>query len=173
MKVKRFITAILLLFIVVSIAFIFIKENKVSNTQTNNTQTSNNANVEVENTPTSMALNESPKLVAYYFHGNRRCATCKTIESFTREAVERGFSEKLKNGQVEIRVVNVENTNNEHFVKDYALTTRSVVVSLENNGIEKRWRRLDRVWELVGDKAAFIEYIQKSMNFIMKEAVND
>ena len=61
----------------------------------------------------------------------------------------------------------------EHFVKDYELTNRSVVVSLEKNGIEKRWKRLDRVWELVRDKDAFIEYIQKSMNLIMKEATND
>jgi len=97
--------------------------------------------------------------VVYYFHGHTRCWTCRTIEAFTREAVESAFGPELETGEVEMRVVNVEEPGNGHFVEDYQLATRSVVLVDVVGGRERRWQRLDEVWNLVNDKASFMEYI--------------
>lgn len=108
------------------------------------------------------------KTIVYYFHGNMRCRTCKTIEALTREAVESGFSEAIKEGSVELRIINVDKSENGHFVKDYQLVTRSVVVSKLKSGIEKNWKRLDRVWELVNRDDKFITYIQDEIKTLIK-----
>lgn len=65
--------------------------------------------------------------------------------------------------------VNVEEPENEHFVKDYQLTTRSVVLSLQNKGKEIRWKRLDEVWNLVKDKPTFMQFIHQETMDMMKE----
>jgi len=108
------------------------------------------------------------KIIVYYFHGNMRCRTCRTIETLTRKAVEDGFSDDLKKGIMELSVINLDKSENSHFVKDYQLLSRSVVVSNLKNGKENNWKRLDRVWELVKNDTSFISYVQKEIHSVMK-----
>ena len=119
------------------------------------------------------AINESDrhqneKIIVYYFHGKMRCRTCRTIEALTRQAVEEGFAGKIKDGSMELKTINVDISENSHFVTDYQLITRSVVVSNQRNGKENNWKRLDRVWELVKNDSAFINYIKAEINSVMK-----
>uniref|UniRef100_UPI00405755DD nitrophenyl compound nitroreductase subunit ArsF family protein n=1 Tax=Candidatus Electronema sp. TaxID=2698783 RepID=UPI00405755DD len=103
---------------------------------------------------------EQNKTRVYYFHGNQRCKTCNKIEALTKKTLEEGFAAQLKDGSVELQVVNVDETENEHFVEDYQLAIRSVVVSLLKQGKEAKWRRLDKVWQLVHDEPAFSDYLR-------------
>jgi len=100
------------------------------------------------------------KIIVYYFHGNARCVSCHRIEAFSREAVEKGFADALKEDCIEWKGVNVDEPGNKHFVKDYQLYTKSVVVSETREGKEVRWKNLDRVWTLLRDKAAFVKYVR-------------
>jgi hypothetical protein len=100
------------------------------------------------------------RIVAYYFHGNVRCVSCRKIEAYTKEAIDSAFGDALKSGRLEWRVVNTDSTQNEHFLQDYQLFTKSVVVSDERDGKETRWKNLDKVWELLGDQDKFHAYIQ-------------
>jgi hypothetical protein len=100
------------------------------------------------------------KFMAYYFHGNRRCSTCKKLEAYSSEAIEQAFAEKLKNGTLEWRAVNYDEKGNEHFIKDYQLYTKALILSHENGGKELEWKNLDKIWELVGNKDKFISYVQ-------------
>jgi hypothetical protein len=104
----------------------------------------------------------------YYFHGNQRCATCKKIEALTKKTLEEGYAEQLKNGSLELQVVNVDISSNEHFVKDYELAVRSVVLSRLEGGKETNWRRLDKVWQLVHDEAAFAAYLREEISLLLK-----
>lgn len=100
------------------------------------------------------------KVVAYYFHGTYRCTTCRTIEAYAHEAVQTGFAEALKAGKIEWRALNVEEPANRHFLKDYQLYTRSVVLASYQGDKQLRWKNLEKVWELVGDKGQFTRYVQ-------------
>ena len=60
-----------------------------------------------------------------------------------------------------LRVVNVEEKGNEHFVKDYQLFTKSVVLIDERNARPVAWKNLPKVWELLNDKDRFVSYIQR------------
>ncbi|MGX9726405.1 MAG: nitrophenyl compound nitroreductase subunit ArsF family protein [Candidatus Electronema sp. VV] len=103
---------------------------------------------------------EQSKTRVYYFHGNLRCKTCKKIEALTKKTLEESFAAQLKDGSVELQVVNVDETENEHFVEDYELAVRSVVISQLKQGKEAKWRRLDKVWQLVHDEPAFSDYLR-------------
>ncbi len=96
------------------------------------------------------------RVIAYYFHTTYRCVSCRNIEKYTREALESGFRGELEDGHLVWRVINVEEEGNEHFVKDYQLFTKSVVLVDEQTG---EWKNLPKVWQLLGDPNAFIRYI--------------
>jgi hypothetical protein len=100
------------------------------------------------------------KVVATYFHGNVRCVTCRKIEAQAQEAVHDGFEEQIAAGTVVFRAVNVEEDANRHFIQDYQLVTRTLVVTEEVDGSVTRWAKLDNVWTLVNDRTAFFRYVQ-------------
>ena len=58
-------------------------------------------------------------------------------------------------------VVNVDEPANQHFVQDFQLYTRSLVVVDAKD--PKRFKVLDKVWQLVGDKPAFQKYVEQEV----------
>ena len=108
-------------------------------------------------------------VVAIYFHGNVRCATCKKIESYADEAVQSGFPEALEEGALAWRVINVDETENKHFIQDFQLVTRSVVLAEYREGKVVRWENLDKVWQLVRSKDHFVDYIQSETREFLGE----
>jgi hypothetical protein len=111
----------------------------------------------------AQARPEVRKVVATYFHGNVRCATCRKVETYAQEAVEQGFQAEIEAGAVEFRAVNVEEPENRHFIQDYQLMTRSVVVTQEIDGAVSQWTRLDQVWTFVGNRPAYLNYVQDAV----------
>lgn len=107
------------------------------------------------------------KLIVYYFHTNFRCHSCVTIEKLTRQAVTEGFTDQLKNGRIEFKEINVEETGNEHFTDDYKLYTKSVILSDIKNGKEASWKNLEKVWTLLRDEQKFIDYIKSEVTALL------
>jgi hypothetical protein len=106
---------------------------------------------------------EDRKIVVYYFHRTMRCATCIKLEEYSGEAIKSGFTEQLKNGQMEWRVVNIEDGGNEHFENDYKLYSQSLILVEIRNGKQQRWKNLEKIWELVGMKEAYLHYVQEEV----------
>jgi len=100
------------------------------------------------------------KVIVYYLHTTVRCANCLRIEAYAASAVTGGFSGPLAEGRLEWKVLNVDEPPNAHYVQDYQLFTKSVVVSEVKDGKEVRWKRLDKVWDLLGDQQAFERYVK-------------
>ena len=108
-------------------------------------------------------------IFAIYFHGNVRCATCKKIESYADEAVQSGFPKALEEGALAWRVFNIDEAENTHFIQDFQLVTRSVVLAEYREGKVVRWENLDKVWQLVRSKDSFVDYIQsETREFLME-----
>ena len=103
----------------------------------------------------------TPKAVVYYFHATTRCATCRTIEAYSRETVASRFAADLEARRLEWQAVNVDEPANRHFIRDFQLYTRSVVIVDAKD--PKRFKVLDRVWQLVRDKAAFQQYVEQEI----------
>lgn len=103
------------------------------------------------------------EVVLYYFHGTRRCNTCRTIESYAQEAVEGKFKDALQAGTLNWTVLNTDESDNAHFVKDFSLVSSSLVLVEVDGGEVVRHQVLQDAWTLVRDKPRFIEYIQGSV----------
>ncbi|MBI4061257.1 MAG: hypothetical protein HY403_07485 [Elusimicrobia bacterium] len=56
--------------------------------------------------------------------------------------------------------INVEEPENEHFVQDYGLSSKTLVIQKQRGGKKLEWRNLGRIWELVGDREAFSAYVR-------------
>lgn len=123
-------------------------------------------------------VKEAPKqnadrVVAYYFHGKFRCTKCKLIESYSDEAIKSGFAGEIKSGALEWKVVNVEEKGNEHFINDYKLYTKSLVLVRMKDGKQAEWKNLEKVWDLLGDKEAFEKYVKEETTNYLKAAKED
>ncbi len=103
------------------------------------------------------------RVTAYYFHTTSRCASCRAIEAYSHEAIESAFADEIKDGRLVWRVVNIEVKGNEHFVKDYGLFTKSLVIVNEVRGKPAQWKNLEKVWQLLQDKPKFLRYVQDEM----------
>ncbi len=107
--------------------------------------------------------------IVYYFYTNTRCSSCKTIEAYTREAVEKSFTSDYKGWQVIFKGINVEEEPDKHFVQDYWLNSKSVVVQKFSGDKPLKYTKLEKVWQLLGDKAAFVDYITAETHKLLDE----
>lgn len=117
--------------------------------------------------PPTAAKTTSPtdhKVVAYYFHTSYRCWTCKQIEALTKEAIQNNFAQELKTGRLEWQSVNIDEPANQHFVQDYKLYTKSVIIADFQNGKQVRWKNLEKVWECVHNPGVFANYIRMEVS---------
>jgi hypothetical protein len=114
---------------------------------------------------------EKPKsnVVAYYFHANFRCANCLKIEKYSKEAIEQNFKDELSSGKLVFKVINIETQGNEHFIKDYQLYTKSLVISLVKNGKEVKFDNLTKVWEFLWNRQGFHNYVKEEITKYLKE----
>ena len=102
---------------------------------------------------------ESRQLVVYYFMTTYRCPSCHFIEETTRKAIDESFAKEIQSGRMVFKMVNIEEKGNEHFVDDYKLYTKSVVLSNLKDSKETSWKNLEKVWNLIGKEDQFKEYI--------------
>lgn len=151
---KRIMTIVLLIFVVASIVFMAVKQMQGASAAA--------STAGMEQT-TSAEPQKNDVLAIYYFHGNKRCMTCNRIEQLAKQAVEKKYADELASGKIVFRAVNVEEPVHEHFVKDFNLTTRSVV--MQRNG---KFMKFDEVWTLVHEPEKFTEYIQDGATRMME-----
>ena len=193
MNIRKLIKSVLFIFVAFSLAFLVYKEFSPKNE--NHAPDISAKNVD---TPTavdksaladeSRSLKESEtkqqnpvpssktavkagnaKVIAYYFHGTFRCTTCRTIEEYSKEAIETYFSSELKNGTLEFKPINVEEADNHHFIQDYQLVSSSLVISLVKQDKEVTWKNLIDVWKHVRDKDRFFQYVKDGIDNFLKE----
>jgi len=118
MKSKQIITLVLLVFVGVSVATVVVKQVRNSSSPPANTV----------DRPAADLITRENQVIAYYFYGNIRCATCNTIEIYSREAIKSGFADQLGDESLVWRPVNRESPENAHFNEDFKLVTSSLIL---------------------------------------------
>lgn len=142
---KKMLTWLLLAFVVFSLAMVIVRSSHTPET--------------VAVTPTAAGT-----LAVYYFHGDQRCKTCSSIERLTRETVSQAFARELTDGRIAFHAINLDNRANEHYITDFALATRTVVI--HQNG---RFEHLDEVWTLTDKPEQFRNYIIENIRKMQEE----
>jgi hypothetical protein len=161
MKTRRVIQVALLLFVAISVIYLVSQESKRAVAGApGNADTAASA---TGNAPQA-------KVIVYYFHGNFRCVSCRKLEAVSHEAVTIGFSEELKRGDLQWRTVNVEQSGNEHFISDYRLFSRSLVLVKSRGGQQVEYKNLMKAWELLRNDEALKKYVQAEVRDYLRES---
>ncbi|MBO2687325.1 nitrophenyl compound nitroreductase subunit ArsF family protein [Shewanella algae] len=126
-------------------------------------------NTDNVNIATSVSPQLKNGLNVYYFHGNQRCTTCIRMEKFTQTTMITQFFKQVRNGEMQLNLVNVDLPENQHYIDDYQLVFRTVVIANTRNGVDTDWRRLDRVWELANNEQAFSQYLTEEINAMVNQ----
>ncbi len=172
MKPKTIVTIILLLFVAASVVYLVLGEiggkrdaelTPAAGTPDEPAAGAPDSSAPPAKTPTAAlpAEKASPDTYVnvYYFHGNYRCVTCRTIEMYTREAINEGFLAELGNGSLHIRILNMQDPENEAYVNDFGLEYYIVVLEKVVDGKRAEWKKLEGVWDLLNDKDEFKKYV--------------
>lgn len=169
MSGKTLIRWTLLAFVVVSLGYLGVSEFR----KTGAVNPAEAPPIEINTPPASLAKTVSAsdentpvapvhKVIAYYFHNTQRCKTCLKIERWSHEALKDRFGDRFATGELEWRLVNMEQPPNEHFVQDYGLVTSSLVFVDLLDGEQRNWINMEDVWSLVHtDEQEFKEYVVK------------
>lgn len=106
-------------------------------------------------------------LRVYYFRTNKRCVTCRKIEKYTQDVIESDYQPEREQGMMSFQTINVSERKHKHFIDDYKLITKSVVLSRVSGGEELEWRNLDKIWTLTGNQKKFKQYIRDSIDTML------
>jgi predicted component of type VI protein secretion system len=112
---------------------------------------------------TSVAAEKPDRVVVYYFHGDFRCRTCTMMEKLADQAIKVSFSEELRTGKLEWKVINTDREENKHFTKDYELYTKALIVASYKDGKQSKWKNCEKIWEYIGEPTEYALYIQKEI----------
>lgn len=112
---------------------------------------------------------KSDRVIAYYFHGNFRCVNCYNMEKWTRQTIESSFKKEIDSGKLVFHIINTDTRENEHYMTDYQLYTKSVVLALIKDGKEVRYENLIKVWDYLGSEEGFCRYIKSEIERYLKE----
>ena len=177
MNAKKILTAVLLLFVIASVGMVLIKG--IGSDESYDSAEVDNRSLQVQPNQVQPADTVSPDAaimqtgatvdVVYYFMTTQRCPSCMKIDAYTREAVQEHYSGKLANETMMWKMVQVDKPQNTHFIKDYQLFTKSVVLVRYRDGKQVKWENLDQVWNLLGDKTVFQNYIVREIDSFIEE----
>jgi hypothetical protein len=106
---------------------------------------------------------------AFYFHATYRCKTCTTIEQYSRETIETNFKEQLDKGTLRFAEVNFDEPENRHYLQDYKLTYRSLVIVRYKDGKQVTFKNLDKIWIHKDTKTDFSNYVKTEVEAYLKE----
>lgn len=123
-------------------------------------------------TPTTVQSEDvlADGLVVYYFHSNVRCATCRALESQTREAVNAGFASQLDSSEMVWKKLNYEEPAGADLAKQFEIQVPVVVLARMKDGQLGDWKRLDKVWALVDEKETFADYIDTEIRQMLAQS---
>ena len=94
-----------------------------------------------------------------YFTTNIRCPSCLKIEELTRRTVDNRFAGEAASGRVVFELVNTDLPGNQHYLADYQLVSKTVVVAEFDDGVRGDWVNLQDVWLKFTDPDAFEDYV--------------
>ena len=118
----------------------------------------------------SFTKNKGRTIIVYYFHTTFRCYTCTQMEKLTKEVLKKQFRKQIISNKIIFKAVNTEKPGNKHFIQDYQLFTKSVVLVDMRKGKQVNWKRLDKTWNYIRDREAFLRYIKNEIDVFLKGA---
>lgn len=113
----------------------------------------------------------SAKVLAYYLHGTVKGSCCTSMENEFKAALAQNFPGQLQQGKVAFISIDVDKPENRHYLEDFQVPSRSLVLVLQKNGENVKWSNMVGVWLKLGDQEKFSQYVKDEVGKFLQEAV--
>jgi hypothetical protein len=115
-------------------------------------------------------LADTTQVIAYYFHGTVRCETCLKMEKQAHELIGSRFVGEVASQRLVFKPVNYEERENAHFLKDYSLSSPSLVLVRQKDGKDQERKLLGQTWDFVQFPPILDQYIAEETSKFLYEA---
>ena len=115
-----------LLFVIIGLVILGSCQKKADQKE----EKSNEANEE------ALLNGESPaKIAIYYFHGDRRCKTCKAVGAVSESCLKDNFSKEMTNNSVEFVELNYDEANYDELMEKFEASGSSLCIKTEKDNV--------------------------------------
>lgn len=76
----------------------------------------------------------------------------------------------MQKDKMEWKPIKVDKPENKHFIKDFNLYTKSLVIVKKNGHETVRWKNLEKVWRLLRDKDKYFDYVTSEIRKFMENS---
>ena len=166
MKTKAVLSIGLLVFVAIALVFMVAKNTGSSTSAEAATPAPPAESTQAKSAPDAANAPEH-QFIATYFHNDVRCPSCIKIEKQSREAIQAAFGEQLEDGELVYRMVNIDKPENAHYIEEYGLYTKHLIIAEQRDGKDVRWLDLPKVWDLLGDEEKFKVYVVSGIEGFM------
>jgi len=111
----------------------------------------------------------SPTVIAYYFHRTMRCPGCLEIEAKAQQVIENSFANQITDEKLMWIPFNLDDPGGEEFEKEFDVSVSTLVLSRMTNENHIEYKKLEKVWDFIGDRVKFDTYIQNEVRRFMNE----
>ncbi|MBW1854558.1 MAG: hypothetical protein JRJ00_07745, partial [Deltaproteobacteria bacterium] len=66
-------------------------------------------------------------------------------------------------------IINIDLSENKHFIEDYKIYTRSLIIAEFKDGKQITWKNLTKVWDYLNNKDKFYEYVRSEIQKYLEQ----
>jgi len=140
--------------------------NQIKNNSAESNQ--NSEENKTTNTPAPSVKN-SPTVIAYYFDRTMRCPTCLAIEANAARIIKDNFSQLVAEGSLIWIPYNLDDPGGKEFEKEFDVSVSTLVLSKMKDSNHPKYKKLEKVWDLIGNSVKFDEYVQTEVRQFLNE----
>ena len=111
----------------------------------------------------------NPIVTAYYFHRTMRCPTCLAIEANAARVIEDYFPQQIADGALTWIPFNLDDPGGDEFEKEFDVSVSTLVLAKTEDGNHTEYKKLEKVWDFIGDPVKFDSYVQKEVKLFLDE----
>jgi hypothetical protein len=101
------------------------------------------------------------EVVVTFFTEAVPCKVTAKVEGLCRQAVEAAFATELKSGALVYRVLSTESPENEHYLDEYDIGSKALVVARQENGKDAEFVPCHDIWIMIEEPKELADYVQK------------
>lgn len=122
--------------------------------------------------PVNTAVNSDERhsvVIAYYFHRTMRCPACLEIESNAQRVIETEFENQIANEKLMWIPLNLNEPGSEEFEIEFDVSVSTLVIVKVQDGNHTKYKKLEKVWDYIGNPVEFDEYVQTEVKEFLNE----
>ena len=107
---------------------------------------------------------KTAEVEVYYFHRNRRCGPCRTIENLTKKTMETYYSQEMQNGDVIFHIVNVEQDENREVAQKFSVVSTALFMNVKNGTDEKATNLTGFAYRYARNEEVYLSELKKQID---------